>query len=159
MNGYYCISDNGNEFLYVPLTLFSYCSNNVKRKKTRPKHRFDIRTLSKIASAMEHEKITRDRLMDLEWLVCDVNIPDKFVKRLRYLCSQPESDEKESRAISVANKMLMVARYWEEYYENALKKEIVHEGGYKEIVPAEDEEDKQMDWWKRGESWDEDWNL
>ena len=74
MNGYYCISKNGNEFLYVPLTLFSYCSNNVKRRKPKIRHRFDTRTLSKIAFAMEHEKITRDRLMDIGWDVYDFNI-------------------------------------------------------------------------------------
>ena len=156
MKGYYFINHSGSEYLYVPLVLFSYRH----LEEYHPRNKFSPEVLRKFCLAQRNGKLNRYSLEKKKWDFEEMDIPDKIIKDFINSCFRGRSKRRlNSRAskifewafsnsvIAVKNGLRDDDNY--EYEPDEITK--VHEGGYREIIPVEDEEDYEDGWWLRGD--------
>ncbi len=148
MQGYFCISSTGREFLYLPFNLFGY--NSLRSYDLNFLWEPDV--LAKITLLLKEGKLSRERLEDKSWEIHEVDIPDKFVKKFRRLCEK----KSQKRCLNLASRIFS---WIEDSYDS------MEMGGSSEDENCPDKEtwdsqedrdyydyeDYQDDWWLRGE--------
>ena len=167
--GYYGFDCRGRTFIYVPHNLIGItgiCSEGEFTFDYRPD------TLSMISSLFSKRLINRDDLLKKGWDICRVEIPDYFLRGFCDLCFKLGDERKPDERLSsiIHSKATEIADYasdlasFDSSFSSEVpdvsrrdnpprssgQREIIHDGGYHEIIP-EDEEDIKDDWWTRGE--------
>ncbi|MDD5193026.1 MAG: hypothetical protein PHF67_00400 [Candidatus Nanoarchaeia archaeon] len=135
MRGYFCESNTGRYFLYVPFNLFAY--DSLTRNEVN--FRFDPSFLARMTLLLKEGKISREILEERNWDVYVVDIPDKRLKKLRKLCSKGKKMEK---ILKVSESIF---RYCEDEFDEVNELESACEDEYDDV------EDYTDDWWKRGD--------
>jgi hypothetical protein len=134
MQGYFCISSTGREFLYLPFNLLVYDS----LKNNNLKFCWDPEILAKITLLLKEGKLNRERLEDRAWDIYEIDVPDKFVKKFRYLCEKKNKKKCSNLASRIFN-------WIEDNYDSMGNAEDEADEMY------EDYENYLDDWWLRGE--------
>ena len=160
MKGYYFISPCGSEFLYIDSVLLSY--QHVHEKM--PHNEFSPMVLKNFNLAKRSGRLSRESLESRGWGFEEIDIHDKLVKDFMNSCFKGRSKRRLNNSATIVFEWAfshstiprdvgLEEKDGTDYngapnYSN--KQEIVHEGGYKEVLPAENNEDLEKDWWKRG---------
>lgn len=154
MRAYYFIGPTGSEFLYIPLTLFSY--RHIKDYD--PRHNFAPEVLKKFDRAVLDGRINKYSLEKRDWKLEMMDIPDKMVNDFTNSCFRRRSKRRlNNRASMIFNwafghsKLAVESglRDSDDVYDDQI--EITHEGGYVEKIPNKEPDDLPEDtWWAEG---------
>ncbi|VVB78428.1 Uncharacterised protein [uncultured archaeon] len=156
MKAYYCINKRDVEFLYVPFALISYLPTISKD----PVHIWDENILSKLTLDIKEGRLSKRNLEKKGWQIEEIDIPYRMVELFNDFCFRKKSDKK---ITNKANRIFNLARRLIDYeYEGSLSSSSDNHTphAYKDSYDGMyDQEDYEQDWWKRGEEWEEGWDL
>jgi len=159
MKAYYCINKRDVEFLYVPFVLISFQST----LGNEPSHIWDVNDLSKVSLAVKDGRLSRKNLENKGWQVEEIDIPNRMVELFNDFCFR---DKSEKKIVNKANRIFNLAQKQIDYeYEGSFRSfnetnENLENKSYRDSYDGMyDEEDYMDDWWKRGENWEEGWDL
>ncbi|MBS3078877.1 hypothetical protein J4218_02035 [Candidatus Pacearchaeota archaeon] len=155
MKAYYFISPIGSEFLYIDSILLSYRHIT----EDNPHHKFSPELLRKFKLAERNGKFNKYSLEKRDWDFEELDISDKVVGDFINACFKRRSKRRlnshASRifnwAFSHSNLAVESGLRDEDDTMDTGNREVLHEGGYKEILPLEEVEDKSDNWWAEGQ--------
>lgn len=139
MKGYYCVTASKKEFFYVPSVLFEVNCPLFSRFYFNPS------TLENLTLAVKEGRLSRERLEKKGWKVEEVGIPKEFIIDFINF-SRRRHEQKKDTAIDIMRFM----------YESVKDKNRSIEGINNSFDDEYyDGEDYKANWWKRGETWNE----
>lgn len=153
MKAYYCINRRDVEFLYVPNVLISFQST----LGNEPSHIWDVNDLSKVTLSLKEGRLSRKTLEDKGWQIEEIDIPNRMVELFTDFCFRGKSEKK---IVNKANRIFNLARSCVDYEYEGSATESNEKHGYRDSYDGmSDLEDYEQDWWKRGDDWNEGWDL
>jgi hypothetical protein len=178
---YFGRDPRGKSVLYVPDNLIGISDGNDYNFD------YDPATLKGVSLLFEKKLMTLEDLLKKGWDIRRLEIPKRFFSELQDLCSR-QNDDDIILNNDIKKKAMEIADYFNDLFDSSSsanchcttcgnnlsvdenldnesrnngQREVIHEGGYREILPAEEFDDYHRDWWKKGNTdhWDEMWDL